>query len=243
MTVENPAPQDEVLQLTPYNAKYDAGPSISKDDADARKVEFSEMIHSDIQRLTNGRDAKTVTQEDLLKWLQSTHARYFSISSEISPAVVSGMRDQLSKIALVPDKVFLCKTLLDSLQLPWGFDEFGKEHNLRRTWENVLYDALKVQGCTPEILALSKKLSGYFATSESIVSSSFLEMLECDFIQDDVAMLTERAEEITYAMPTCNSYKQRLDLLVSFKFDVLTSLRKFLNHMEAIQPSRTADLP
>jgi hypothetical protein len=243
MTIENPAPQNDVLQLTPYNAKYDAGPHITKTEADARKTEFAEMIRSDMPRLINGRDPKAVTHEELVAWLHSSYARFFSVSSEVALAVVSNLREQLSKIALIPNRVFLCNKLLDSLQLPWGFDEFGKEHNLRRTWENVLYDELKVHGCTPEILAFSKKLGGYFATSESIMSSSFLEMLECDFIQEDVAMLTERAEEITYTMPMCNSYKQRLDLLVPFRLDVLTTLRKYLNHMTTMQPGRTADLP
>lgn len=243
MTIENPVPQGEVLQLTPYNAKYDAGPHISKTEADARKTEFAEMIRSDMPRLINGRDPKAVTQEELVAWLQSSHARYFSVSSEIAPSVILNLRDQISKISLIPDKVFLCNTLVDSLQLPWGFDEFGKEHYLRRAWENALYDELTKHGCSPEIIAFTKKLGGYFATNESIVSSTFLEMLECDFIQQDVIRLTEKAEEITYAMPACVNYKQRLDLLVPFKLDVLATIRKYFNHMAATQPSRAVNLP
>lgn len=236
------ATPEKVLQLCPYIAKYDSQPYTNTTDADAKKAAFDSEIHAGLTRLLSDKSPDKLTKDDFLKWLFTTEARYYSVGSELGPKILDPLREQMREMmierVLNPTQMVLCRHIYDTLSLPWGFDDFGKEDYLRNKWESALIEALNKFGCSTELRILSGNLGGYFGLNESLRSVRYFEELMGPDDQK-VIELDRKCDDIRDGMSRSTNYSQRLNLLIPFRQEIFDTLKSYLSGLTEASSKNT----
>lgn len=251
---EVPTPTPEKLpQLTPYNAQYDAGPVLlpihmsRKIDGKEIRTMFSDTFKSLIeislpQLLSMKSDPSEITAEDVKVWLGSTLMRYHEEPSEIPPEKVVELRN---KVAQLPSddvtKPFL-ETLINTLEMPWGFDEFGKQQMMRRIWEVQLQSILKRYGITDAVSNTALNHGGFFALGSSVnqiaAATGQLNAVPGTHTRCD-EFCGNKALEFTKLVEQCATYTERLRLLMDYRMRLLILLETFIEKQIAKQAEIT----
>lgn len=253
MTVENPAPQDEVLQLAPYNAEYDAGPKLLPGHmtkmAEGKEIRtmlsdtFKSLIDADLPRLLSMKTVPSeITVEDVKMWLGSTLMRYQEEPSEILPATTAMLQEKVSRLRPDDKNAFLAD-LIKTFEMPWGYDEFGKQQELRRIWENEVASGLINSGLSDAVANSVHDLGGYFSLGRAVQRiPGFVELLsnrpkigdvDSEFTDDGSVEFREKVEQ-------CNTYADRLMLLKAHRAKLLSFLQDYISTELALQEEQRA---
>lgn len=231
------APESEP-QPSPYIARYDTEDLPDTSDVPAKNAEFIALITELLPSLLAGKSPEQITEDDLLKWLYITPMRYIEVDGGIGHETIKSLRSKLQDSALDQTEIDFIEECLASLELPWGFDEFGHAHQTRRCWENALDVCLTQAGCREPVVAYARSLGGYFGLGASIGKAVFLEYIAPD--NPNVIELVAKMEKIRKEFADLRDYRRRLELLVSFRSDmvqVLTSLLEQSNAQKSHDPS------
>ncbi len=244
MTEAQLVPEDEVQQVK-YSAHYDSFPLINdaalnkqvdKEDTrtnrEAFEMLFETIIAHDLPRLVKMRASPSeITAHDVKAWLRTSYMRYHEEPSEIPPEKVGELRN---KVAQLPGeditKPYL-DALINTLEMPWGFDEFGRQQLLRRIWEAQLQSLLKSGGITNEVSNTALNHGGFFALGSSVnqiaTATGQLNAVPGTHTRCD-EFCGGKATEFTALVEQCTTYTERLKLLKDYRMRLLILLEDFI---------------
>jgi hypothetical protein len=259
MTIENPVPQDEVLQLTPYNAKYDAfplinfypsGAQVNSTDArvnkDALADKYQTLIAQELPRLINmSTSPAEITKDHLKAWLGQTPMRYFEVPSEVPRDILVKLENDLAKVANAKIIEF-AKVPFEILGQSWGYDDFGKQDPMRQIWEDKLTSALKMAGVSEEVYYSVRELGGIFNMGKTANKLMMIELINDEIDVPKLQEIRQRGADLANnatvkydEFRNCENYTQRHSLLVSLRAEVL----KYLQDLVALLPKEDMKKP
>lgn len=244
MTVEQQIPEADVHHAL-YAAHYDSFPLIDdaalnehvdEDDMRINRVAFEELFGTIItynlpQLLKMRTSPSEITADDVKAWLRTSYMRYQEEPSEIPPEKVGELRN---KVAQLPGedvtKPYL-DALINTLEMPWGFDEFGRQQLLRRIWEAQLQSLLKSGGITNEVSNTALNHGGFFALGSSVnqiaAATGQLNAVPGTHTRCD-EFCGSKATEFTAVVERCATYTERLKLLKDYRKRLLMLLEVFI---------------
>lgn len=249
MTEDPAATPEKAMQPTPYNAQYDAKALIDSnmigsiaDTKDGRKLrdifaaDFKALIGVDLTRLLAMKARPTdITADDVKAWLSTTHMRYHEEPSEILPTTVVALRE---KVALLrPDSnISHINDLINTLEIPWGYDEFGKQLELRRIWEQEVASALKDVGVIAAVANSVHDLGGFFSLGsvisqiggliEELVDTNGPSTVGAELTSVDPLKFKEEVEQ-------CDRYVDRVKLLKEYRAKLLAFMKEYIDGLLA----------
>ncbi len=253
MTEVPAATPEKLPQLPPYEAKYDDGPTLLPEHM-SRKVGgkeiramfsdvFMDLVDTELPQLLSMRPTPSeITAEDVKVWLGSTLMRYHEEPSEILPATVKELREKASRL-ISNQQISQLTSLIDALEMPWGYDEFGKQQELRRIWENEVSSGLKNSGLSDTVANSVHDLGGYFSLGRAVQRiPGFVELLsdqpkigdvDPEFTDDGSVEFRERVER-------CDTYADRLMLLKAHRAKLLSFLQEYIRAQLALLEQQRA---
>lgn len=252
MTEVPAAAPEKVPQLSPYNAKYDAFPLINfypsgaqvnsteaRVNRDALTDKYQTLIAQELPRLLSmSSSPDEITKDHLKAWLGHTLMRYFEVPSEVPRDTLIRLENDLSKVSSAKIREF-AKEPLEILGQSWGYDDFGKQDQMRQIWEDKLTSALKMAGIREEVYYSVRELGGIFNMGKTANKLMMIELINDEIDVPGLQEIRQRGADLANNATAkyddfrnCENYTHRHSLLVSLRAEVL----KYLQDLVALLP-------
>lgn len=246
MTVEQQIPEADVHHAL-YTAHYDSFPlindaalrdreQVNTNDKRTNQEAFEELFRTiityNLPQLLKMRAVPTeITAGDVKAWLRTSYMRYHEEPSEIPPEKVGELRNKVARLPGEDVTKPHLDALINTLEMPWGFDEFGRQQILRRIWETQLQNLLKSSGITDAVSNTALNHGGFFALGSSVnqiaTATGQLNAVPGTHTRCD-EFCGNKATEFTALVEQCATYTERLRLLKEYRMRLLILLEDFI---------------